>query len=144
MEKSIKKPNFSGTWELDLDKSSIKLMPKQPPLKSAIFVIDHKEPHWILERTHFHDDIESVLRIEQDINGKQVIHERAIADVTIKARMYWEKGTIIFDSEIMYPDGVASNVVRYMLADNGNTFIADENFQSKWHSHENHFVFFKK
>ena len=146
MEQSTKKPDFTGTWELDLIRSSYKIPSQLPPLKSSTFFIDHKEPHWVLDRTHVWEDenIKDVLKIEQDIDGKYVIHDWTNANATIKARMYWENEAIIFDSEIIFPNEIASNIARYKLEDNGETFIADENYQSESHSHVNHWVFNKK
>jgi hypothetical protein len=136
----LKRPDFSGIWVLNLQKSNLEI----PPPKSAIFVIDHREPHWVLERTHIwkDKDIEDVLKIELDIDGKQLVSDHG--DNKIKAHMYWENETLIFDSEIIIPNETASNVVRYVLKDNGKTFIADENYQSISHSHVNHWVFNKK
>jgi hypothetical protein len=42
------KPDFTGTWKLNHGKSSLQI----PAPESTIFVIEHSEPHFHLERTH--------------------------------------------------------------------------------------------
>ena len=138
METNAIKPDFSGTWKLDVNKSSL-----QTPLpKSMIFVIDHREPIWVLERTLVNDVGENVLKIELTTDGKQVV--RDFDNFKSKSRLYWENVTLIFDSEVIFSNETGSNVVRYSLTDNGKTFLAEETFKSKSHSHFNQYVFNKQ
>lgn len=133
------KPDFSGTWKLDFIKSSL-----QTPLpKSMIIVIDHKDPNWEFKRTYVYEDgEENILEIKLTTDGKQVI--RDFGNNKGRVRLYWDNEILIFDSEIMLPNETASNVVRYSLTDNGKTFIAEETFKSKSHSHFNRYIFYKE
>ena len=139
MEKSTKKLDFSGAWKLDFKKSSL-----QTPLpKSMIFVIDHKEPNWEVKRTYVYEDgEENIWEIKLTTDGKKVI--RDFGKNKGRVRLYWDNEILIFDSEIMFPNETASNVVRYSLTDNGKTFIAEETFKSKSHSHYNRYIFYKE
>ena len=134
-----KKPDFSGTWKLDLKKSSLEI----PTPKSMIFVIVHDEPNWEVKRTFvFENGKEDIWETKLTTDGKQVIHDFNNNDG--KVRLYWENDSLIFDSEIMFPDETASNVVRYSLTDNGKTFVAEETFKSITYSHKNRYVFYKE
>ena len=133
------KPDFSGTWKLDFKKSSL-----QTPLpKSMIFIIDHNEPNWGVERTYvFENGEENIWKDNLTTDGKEVI--RDFSNNKSKVRLYWENDILIFDSEIILPNETASNVVRYSLTNNGKTFIAEEVFKSKSHNHNNRYVFYKE
>ncbi len=47
----MSRPDFSGTWVLDLSRSSLEITSPD----SSIFVIDHVEPRLTVERTHVFD-----------------------------------------------------------------------------------------
>ena len=138
METNAIKPNFSGTWKLDSQKSSLQI----PQPKSMIFVIDHREPNWAVKRTLINEAGENIWEIELTTDGKQVV--RDYGNHKVEARLYWENETLILDSEIISSNETGSNVVRYSLTDNGTIFIAEEHYKSKSHSHINRWVFNKQ
>ena len=66
MENNIIKPDFSGTWELDLKRSNL----QSPPPKSMIFDIDHKEPNWAVKRTFVYESGEK--NVWDELIGKTI------------------------------------------------------------------------
>jgi hypothetical protein len=115
------KPDFTGTWEFNSNKSTLQI----PSPDSTTFVIEHREPHFHLERTHVFGTLNQ-------------------GGLEIRARLYWEGETLVCDSRLEQGGEQATNIVRYSLADEGQTFIAEEQFRSREHSHENRWVFDKQ
>lgn len=131
------KPDFSGTWAFDPDRSSLQIASPD----SSTFVIEHREPHWRLERTHVFGGSSDTFTLELTTDGKPVTFTHRGFEV--HARLYWDGETLVFDSTLSHEGHVATNVVRYKLADGGRTFIAEERMQSEQETHDN-FWFFEK
>ena len=129
------KPDFSGTWVFQPDRSSLE---SRVP-DSSIFTIDHQDPHWHIERTHVFGGREDTLGFELLTDGVPVVRE--IRGVELHMRLHWEEDTLVFESSYTQ-DGEETNVVvRYRLADEGRTFIAEERMEEKGDSHRNTWVF---
>jgi hypothetical protein len=62
----------------------------------------------------------------------------------IHARMFWQGKAFIFDSEVQRGSKQGTNLVSYQLADNGQTFIADEQFSSADLNYKNKWIFDKQ
>lgn len=129
------KPDFSGTWALQPDRSSLEI---QVP-ESSVFTIDHQDPHWRLERTHVFDGRANTLVLDLLTDGVPVVRE--VGGVEIHSRLYWEGDTLVLESVDTLNGEEFNNVVRYRLADEGRTFIADERQVIKQKSHRNIWVF---
>jgi hypothetical protein len=131
------KPNFSGTWNLNLKKSNLQI----PPPSSTIFVIRHDEPHFHLTRTHVFNGKSDTWTIDILTDGKQEVVEKISDEYTSHTRMYWEGSSLVLDMTISDKSGgKATNLVKYSLADNGQTFIALEHFKAPKDEHLNKWV----
>ena len=118
------KPNFSGTWILNLGASKLEL--RSAPTAST-FNIRHTDPNFRLNRTHVYaDGKRDTWGIDLITDGKhQVVRKDGPnRDVT---RMYWDHNVLVLDEKVTAPDGsFGTNVVRYSLSEDGNTMTALE------------------
>ena len=131
------RPDFSGKWKFNRAKSSLQI----PPPESTTFVIEHREPLFRLTRTHVIDGQEDTFGIELRTDGEPV--SRGHRGFEIRARLYWEDDALVFDSTLTREGKQATNVVRYTLENDGQTFVADEQFNSEQQSYSNMWVFKK-
>jgi len=132
------KLDFTGTWKLNHEKSSLQI----PAPESTIFVIKHSEPHFHLERTHVFGGNSDTLSIDLTTDGKAVVRNHG--GFEIHASLRWEGETLVFDSRLDRQGEQATNIVRYRLSDEGQIFIAEEQFRSREHNHDNRWVFDKQ
>ena len=130
----MNKPNFSGTWKFNPEKSQLQI----PPPDFSTFLFRHDEPDFFLTRTLVMAGVEDTFSIHLRTDGKTV--ETQHRGMDIKAQLRWEENTLIFDSVILRDDDEATNVVRYRLEDDGKTFIAEEKFTSAEINYKNIWV----
>lgn len=127
--------DFSGVWKFNPEKSRL-----QVPVPSAsTFVIDHKEPHFHLTRTHVYDGKPDTWSIDLTTDGKEVVQQDG--EQTLHVRLYWEGNHLIFDSKIMLKNKEATNIVRYQLSEDGKAFTAVESFRGPRLKYDNIWVF---
>jgi len=132
------KPDFTGTWKFDSNRSSLQI----PSPDSTTFVIEHREPRFHLERTHVFGGNSDTFSIDLTTGGEAVVLNHG--GFEIRACLHWEGETLVIDSSLNREGEQATNIVRYRLADQGQTFIAEEQLHSGEHNHENLWVFDKQ
>jgi hypothetical protein len=132
------KPNFSGTWELNHSESQLQI----PPPASTVFLIEHKEPDFILTRTHFYEEESDTWSIHLTTDGNEVIQEDG--NEKFVGRLFWEGNELVFSSEIFVRNRRATNIVTYSLSQDGRILTATENFRGPVVEYENIWVFVKK
>lgn len=132
------KPNFTGTWKFNSGKSVLQM----PSPESSIFVIEHNEPHFHLERTHVFAGKSDTFSVDLTTGEKPVTVN--VAGFEAQSRLYWQDDSLVFDSRFVHEGEEASNIVRYKLEDNGQTLIAEEQLRSSLHKHDNNWVFDKQ
>ncbi|CAN5391726.1 hypothetical protein BH20ACI1_BH20ACI1_09720 [soil metagenome] len=132
------KPNFTGTWKFNSGKSVLQM----PSPESAIFVIEHNEPHFRLERTLVFDGKSNTFSVALKTDEKPITIN--IGGFEAQSRLYWEDDSLVFDSRFVHESEEASNIVRYKLEDEGQTLIADEQLRSTQHKHDNMWMFDKQ
>jgi hypothetical protein len=129
------KPDFSGTWKLNLDKSTLEI----PPPDSSVFYVDHKEPDFRLKRTHVFNGKPNTWGVDLTTDGKEAVQKEANGEVHIK--LYWDGDALIFDSYLLTGKSKATNVVRYVLSEDSKVFTADERFSGPRLKYHNIWVF---
>jgi hypothetical protein len=135
---STTRPDFSGTWRFDPTRSVL----QSPSPDSSVFVIDHREPQFHLSRTHFFGTDSDTFAIDLTTDGVAV--ERSYDNFQLRGRGIWDGEVLVFEATLLIDGEQASNLVRYSLAQEGNTFIAEEHFVTGQVSHENMWVFEKR
>lgn len=131
-------PDFTGRWQFNPSKSLLQI----PSPESSFFVIEHREPQFHLERTHVFGGQSDTFSIALTTDGKAVVHHHGGFEIQVS--LHWEGETLVFDSTLNRAGEQATNIVRYQLSDEGQILLAQEQFQSLEHSHENRWVFDKQ
>jgi len=129
------KPNFTGTWRANFSKS--KLQFQQP--ESTVFTIEHREPQFILSRTHKFAGKSDTWGIRLTTDGKEVVVKEA--NRTIHARLAWKGDSLVFQVKLEMADGPGTDVVKYSIFPDGNTLTAWERYRDAKHSYRNVWVF---
>ncbi len=129
------KPNFTGKWKLNLEKSKLQI----PPPTSSMFEIDHREPKFRLTRTHVYGDKSDTITMDLSTDGAE--YPQAFGALRARTRLYWEGSTLVLDMKVRIKDDEGTNVARYSLENAGQTFVAAERWRSSKHSHDNTWVF---
>lgn len=125
------KPNYSGTWKLNLQKSKLEANWAKG-LTEGVFTITQAGDKFKLSRYFI-------------INGKkQKLGIKMIADGKVRRKKILFKGKLEWMGNNLhakiYRNGF-SNVVDYMFGDTQNEFIADEVFTGRPQDYHNHWVF---
>jgi hypothetical protein len=132
------RPDFSGTWRFDPTRSVL----QSPSPDSSVFVIDHREPQFHLSRTHFFGADRDTFAIDLTTDGAEV--ERSYDNFQLRGRGMWDGEVLVFEATLLIEGEQASDLVRYSLAPEGSTLIAEEHFVMGQVSHENKWVFEKR
>ncbi len=133
---AIDKPDFSGDWVFNAEKSKLQIQVK---LESATFTIDHKEPDFRFSRLFVIDGKDDAYSYKLTTDGKEKVEEQP--NRTNTSRLYWDGDVLVFDVRIVLKDGrEATNVVRYSLRDGGRTFVAEEKFRGPVLKYDNLWV----
>ena len=128
------RPDFSGTWKFNPARSALQI----PAPDSTLFVIVHREPRLRITRTHVVSDRSDTLVLDLTTDGREAALDRDA--LRLRCRAFWEGDTLVFDSRILRGDGEATNVVRYSLAADRGSFLAEERFRSPSLSYDNTWV----
>ena len=110
------KPNFSGTWVLQTDKSDYGMMP--PPM-SRTDIIDHQEPKITIKRTAATGEGENKLDLVYAVDGKPWKNQAGEQEVT--STLHWEGQELVVVSEVDTPQGLATLTDRWSLSADGKT-----------------------
>lgn len=129
------RPDFSGTWVLDLSRSVL----EGTSPDSSIFVIDHVEPILTAQRTHVLDGVVNTVRSR--FTTDSVLTALQVGDMEIPTRVYWDRQTLVLDQAWSQGDVPITNLVRYTLEDGGQTLVADEFMRAGGAEHHNVWTF---
>jgi hypothetical protein len=129
------KPDFSGTWRFNPEKSRLEMT---TPTESIV-MIEHQEPRFKLTRTHTWGERSDTLTFEYTTNGKE--YYRKDGEYESWARMTWLEDELVLDMKMSYRGEEGTNVVHYRLADGGQTLIAAEWYHMASKIHHNLWVF---
>lgn len=133
------KPNFTGTWKFNPQKSALQL-PRVPT--SSIFRIKHQDPSFELSRTHVWGDKSDAWGITLTTDGTVVI-KRDGGSVN-RFRGYWLGDSLVFDGVLDSEGDWATNYVVYTLSEDGKVLTAIEHYPSRRQNHDNKWVFEKQ
>ena len=110
------KPDFSGTWVLDLAKSDFGMMPA--PI-SRTDVIDHQEPALTIGRTQKTANGEVTANLVYAVDGQPYLNDAAGQQVT--STLAWDGTTLVITSSLTIPQGELSIVDRMTLSEDSKT-----------------------
>lgn len=126
-----KKPNFTGTWRANFAKSNLQI--KHPD--STVFTIEHREPRFVLFRTHTFDGKSDTWGIELTTDGNEVVRKED--GRTLHARLIWEGDSLVFDVALDLPEGKGHDRVKYSISKDGRTLTALESYRDPKISYKN-------
>ena len=128
------RPNFSGTWKVNFQKSVLEITAPD----STLFVVEHNEPRFHLARTHVSKGKSDTFSIDLTTDGKEVIRKEG--NRTDYSRAYWEGDVLVFSTRIVMGDKEATNLVRYAMAKDAQSFTAMERFRGPKLQYDNIWV----
>ena len=130
------KPDFSGDWMFNAEKSKLQIQSK---LEGGTFTVDHKEPDFRFSRVFIIGGKSDAYSYALTTDGREKVEEQP--GRTLRSRLYWDGDVLVFDVRIVLKDGrEATNVVRYSLRDGGRTFVAEEMFRGPVVKYDNVWV----
>lgn len=134
------KPNLSGTWIFNAQKSTL----QDPPPSSMTFKIEQNGPHLHLSRTQVYGGKSNTWTLDAVTDGqKEVVQHSELYTSHIK--MYWDGDTLVLDEKIVAGDGSkATNMVKYNLASDGKTLLAVEDEETPVGKATNKWVYDKQ
>jgi hypothetical protein len=110
------KPDFSGNWKLDPDKSVFGPM---PPPTSMMLVIDHKDPDISVNQSSTGPEGDQNTISKYSTDGKETVNKFMGTDVTSKA--HWDGAALMIDSSIDTGGAVIKLTSKWTLSDDGKT-----------------------
>jgi len=131
----MSKPNFTGQWKLNLEKSRLQI----PTPASSLFVIEHREPTFRLTRTNVYGSEPNTISFEGTTDGAESEHD--FGEVHARMRLYWDGDTLVADMHVRTKDDAGTNIVRYSLEDEGRMFRVVEQARSPKYRHDNLWIF---
>jgi hypothetical protein len=110
------KPDFSGTWKMDADKSVFGPM---PPPTSMTRKIDHKDPTLTIDQASSGPQGDQNVTMKYSTDGKETTNSMMGNDVKSKAS--WEGKTLVITSAANFGGADVKLVDKWTLADDGKT-----------------------
>jgi len=130
------KPDFSGTWRFNPEKSRLEMT--VPTQSILIFVIEHQDSRFKLTRTHTQGERSDTFSFEVTTDGKE--HHRKEGEFESWMRMTWMGEELVLESRLARRGEQGTNVAHYRLADGGKTLIAAEWYHMPSSQHHNLWV----
>jgi hypothetical protein len=112
MAMAADKPDFSGSWKMDADKSTFGPIPPPTSMSSKI---THKDPDLSVETTQ--NDQTATFKYSTD--GKETTNSMLGNDM--KSKAVWEGKTLVVNSSMDAGGATVKLVSKYSLSDDGKT-----------------------
>ncbi len=119
------KPNFSGTWKLNVDKSDFGPMPKP---EKADFVIVHKDPELNVKQTAVGSMGEVTSDVKILTDGTEFTNNTRGQEV--KGTAKWEGQTLVVTQHLDMQGTTVTFVQKWSLSEDGKTITQDFNIST--------------
>jgi hypothetical protein len=116
MTQAADKPDFSGDWKMDADKS---LFGPLPPPTSLTSKIDHKDPDLSVATTQTGPSGDQNTTFKYSTDGKETTNSMMGNDV--KSKAVWEGKTLVIVSSLDAGGAQLKFTSKYTLSDDGKT-----------------------
>jgi hypothetical protein len=121
-QQSEAKPDLSGTWVFDAQKSALKVTPPS----SGMLTIVQKDPQVRLAQTQVYGSQSIKWNLDIVADGQKEVVQH-LPSYTANVRAYWQGNALIVDQKITAPDGTkATDEVTYSLSGDGRMLEAVE------------------
>lgn len=125
------KPDYSGTWVLNLEKSRL-TSPHSPKITKTVFIIEQQGDNFTLTRYQYKGEKKRKFKVKMTADGQQ----RKVK-LLFNGKVEWLAETL---RASLWNKGF-SNVVNYSFGTSQDEFIADETFTSAKKNYHNYWVF---
>ena len=119
---AAQKPDFSGTWVMQADKSDFGMLPA-PSARTD--VIEHKGPSLVIKRTITAGGGENVVNLTLGIDGKTYKNPTPQGELT--STLAWEGNELVITNQVDTPQGAATIVDRLSISADGKTLTQKRN-----------------
>ena len=133
-----RKPNFSGTWVLNHQASS--LPPPVSAVESGVVRIEHREPSFSFHRSYVIGGAPREAGFTGLTDGREKSETGARGE-TIILTLEWASDALVLAMRIQGPGFTATNDVRYELLNDGTRLRATEQARSPQGDHDAVWVF---
>jgi len=123
------KPDYTGTWVLNLEKSKLESRPEG--FTSSVFIIKQEGDKFKLTRYHIFGEKKKKISFRMKADGKT----RRVK-LLFKGKLEWKENTL---QATLWRKNFL-NIVNYKFGNNQNEFIADEVFTGNPKNHHNIWV----
>ena len=132
------KPNFSGTWKLDVTKSDFGVL---PPDNSRTYVIDHNDP--VLKIAVSADTAQGKqdFTLNFTTDGKEATNNAG--GLELKSILTWESSTLVDNTKLKYQDQDVTVKEIWLLSDDGKTLTQSAHYISPMGEMDTKFVYAK-
>ncbi len=130
------RPNFTGRWKLNLNKSELT---KQPARGDHLCIIKHVEPRLEIKVQDY------TYRYVTD--GKVHVAFRGMLDPDLELQMaktYWDGNTLVIETSQEIGPGGTRWVTRYRLEDKNTLVVTEHHSQSKFGSAFDEYLIYEK
>lgn len=133
------KPNFSGTWKLNVAKSDFGVL---PPSNGRTDVIDHQEPN--LKDSVSDDSAQGQQNytLSMTTDGKEAINKPGGLDM--KSTAAWEANTLVVNAKLQFQGSDVSIKTNWALSDDGKTLTENVHLESPMGETDQKMVFEKQ
>jgi len=119
------RPDFSGSWKLNVAKSDI----QEPRLKGAVYKIDHHEPQFVISRTLLYSGDAAEMKFALRTDGEPV--NVPYGEERLVLRLRWDDGSLICSIRDIDASDDTADRVRYSLSPDGKTLTVTEHGSTK-------------
>ena len=119
------KPDFSGKWKMNPEKS--KFGPAPPPT-SMTLIVEHKDPNISVQQSSTGPDGEQNITSKYSTKGKETIN--SLMGTEVKSTAAWEGKTLVIRSTLDGGSGVVKFTSKWTLAADGKTLTDAVNISS--------------
>ena len=133
------KPDFSGTWKLNVAKSEFGMLPGPT---SRTDVITHKDPSVLDSVTAESAQGKQEYTISYTTDGKEVVNKVGARE--IKSTLKWAGSNLVISSKFLYNEAEVTSEANWALSPDGKTLTVNVHFVSPMGEADQKFVFEKQ
>ena len=133
------KPDFSGTWKLNVAKSEFGQFPRP---ESRTDVITHKEPSLSNNVTAETAQGKQQYTVSYTTDGKEAVNK--IGPREIKSTLKWVGSNLVISSKFVFNEMDVTGEATWSLSPDGKTLTIDAHFTSSMGDADQKFVFEKQ
>ena len=133
------KPDFSGTWKLNVVKS---VFGQLPGPESRTDVITHKEPSLSNSVTAEGAQGKQEYTVNYTTDGKEALNK--VGPREIKSTLKWAGSNLVISSKFLFNDMDVTSEATWVLSPDGKTLTIDTHFTSSMGEADQKYVFEKQ